>query len=68
MKISKVLVKNKSINYPIFIGAGSINLVRKKIKSYCPNAKKIAIVLDKNVPNKLKKKVRLQLKDYKLFI
>ncbi len=67
MKISKIRIRNNNINYPIFIGLGTINLIRKKIKNYCPAAKKIALVLDKNIPNKYKQKLKQQLKNYKLF-
>ena len=67
MKISKIRIRNNNINYPIFIGFGTINLIRKKIKNYCPAAKKIALVLDKNIPNKYKQKLKQQLKNYKLF-
>ena len=67
MKISKIRIRNNDINYPIFIGFGTINLIRKKIKNYCPTAKKIALVLDKNIPNKYKQKLKQQLKNYKLF-
>ena len=67
MKISKIQIRNNNINYPIFIGLGTINLIREKIKNHCPTAKKIALVLDKNIPNKYKQKLKQQLKNYKLF-
>ena len=56
MKIHKIKVKNRETKYPIFIGSGALNLLRGQIKSTCPQTKKIALILDKNVPNQYKKK------------
>ena len=47
MKISKINVKNKNTNYPIFIGNGVINLLGKQIKKLCPKSKKVVIIFQK---------------------
>ena len=62
MKNQEIKFKSKSHNYSIIIGRNSINLLPKKIKLLCPKSKKIAFIIDKNVPIKfkidLKKKVK----------
>ena len=68
MKISKINVKNKNTNYPIFIGNGVINLLGKQIKKLCPKSKKVVIIFDKRIPNKYKFKIKKQVKNYKLYI
>ena len=45
MKISKIQVKNKNTNYPIFIGNEAINLLGKQIKKLCPKTKKVGLSL-----------------------
>ena len=67
MKINKIKVKNKDAKYPIFIGSGALNLLGHQIKSTCPKTKKIALILDKNVPKQFKKKVKRTLKSYKVY-
>tara|TARA_Y100000996_G_scaffold414992_1_gene407704 strand:- start:755 stop:1858 length:1104 start_codon:yes stop_codon:yes gene_type:complete len=66
MKISKI--QNSNMSYPIFIGNGAINMLGKKINFYCENASKVAVILDKNVPQKFKKILKKQLKKYKIYI
>jgi len=68
MKISKIRLKNKNTDYSIFIGNGSINLLGKQIKKLCPKTKKIGLILDKNIPNKYKKKIKKQIKNYKVYV
>ena len=67
MKANKINLKNKSTNYPIFIGNGALNLLKSQIKSLCPETKKITIILDKNIPNKYKKKIKKNLRSYKVY-
>ena len=57
MKIDRINVKNKDMNYPIFIGGGALNLLSKQLKVLCPGSKKVALILDKNVPYFYKKKL-----------
>ena len=72
MKLKKFMkttkIKNKGIDYPIFVGAGSINILNKTIKIMLQNAKKIAIIFDKKVPVKYKNIIKKQLKNYKIYI
>ena len=67
MKINKIKVKNNNTNYPIFIGNGSMNLLSKQIKLICPNTKKVALILDKNIPSREKKRIKKQLKNYIIY-
>ena len=68
MKISKIRVKNKNTDYSIFIGNGTINLLGKQIKRLCPKTKKVALILDKKIPAKYKKKIKKQIKNYKVYV
>ena len=68
MKVSKIPVKNKNTNYSIFVGSGTINLLGKQIKKLCPKTKKVGLILDKNIPNKYKKKIKKQIKNYKVYV
>lgn len=67
MKISKILVKNKSINYPILIGSNIIGQLKKNVIQVCPKLKKVALIIDKNIPFHLKKRIKNQFKNYDLF-
>ena len=68
MKISKIQVRNDNSDYPILIGNGALNLLRKNIKKFCPKAKKIGLILDKKIPNKYKNKIKKQIKNYKVYV
>ena len=68
MKVSKIRVKNKNTNYSIFIGNGAINLLGRQVKKLCPKTKKVGLILDKKIPNKYKKEIKKQLKNYKVYI
>ena len=68
MRINRINLKNKHTNYPIFIGDGAVRLLGKQIKFLCPKTKKIALILDKNIPNKYKKIIKRQLKNYKVYM
>lgn len=68
MSISKIKVKNINANYPIFIGNNILNRLPGKIKTICPGAKKIALVVDKNIPKKFKNKIKKSLKRYDIFV
>ena len=67
MKITKINVKIKDTKYPIIIGNGAINYLKQQIKSVCPKTKKIALILDKNIPSKQKKRIKRQLKSYSIY-
>ena len=66
MKITRINVKNKDTNYPVFVGNNALSLLRKQINSLSPETRKIALVLDKNIPQKYKKKIKSSLKKYQI--
>ena len=66
MKAQEIKFKNTSKNYSIIIGKNVLHLLSRKIKTLCPNTNKIAIIFDKKVPSKLRKKITVQLKNYDL--
>ncbi len=68
MKVDKIIVKTKETSYPIFVGNGAISLLKKQVNKLCPETKKVAIVFDKNVPNRFKIKIKKLLEKYKIFI
>ena len=63
----KINVKTKDAKYPIFIGNGSIKLLGKQIRFICPKTKKVALILDKNIPKEYKKRIKEQLKNYYVY-
>ena len=67
MKITKLKVKNLSSDYSIIIGSNILNQISKQIENLCPGAEKIALVVDKNVPNKFKIKLKKYLKKYTVY-
>ncbi len=67
MRIHKIKVKNREIDYSIFIGSGALSLLGKQIKYTCPQTKKVALILDKNIPGQYKKKVKRALSGYKVY-
>ena len=68
MRTTKLLVKNLSSNYSIIIGRNILNQIPNKIKTLCPNAKKIALVMDSKIPKKFKNKLKNILKKYDVYI
>ena len=68
MKIQEIKFKNHNHNYSILIGNGILSILPKKIKSLCPQAKKIALIVDTKVPNKFKKFIKNKLKNYNILI
>ena len=67
MKTTKLKVKNLNSNYSIIIGRNILNLISNQIKILCPGAKKVALIIDKNVPNKFKTNIKNYLKKYKIY-
>ncbi len=67
MKVSKLTIGNKNMNYPIFIGSGVLNSIKKRIREYCPETKKIALVIDKNIPFKYKKEIKQRLSSFEIY-
>ena len=68
MRVQEIKFKNLNQNYSIIIGNNILKILPKKIKSLCSKTKKIALIFDKGVPNKFKKKISDQLKAYELTI
>ena len=67
MKTQEIKFKDKSSSYSILIGKNIINHLPIKIKKICPKTKKIAIIMDNNVPKKFNKILKIKLKNYKLY-
>ena len=67
MKNQRVNFKDKNSSYSIIIGENILRLIPNEIKKICPGTKKIALIIDKNVPNKYKKVLKTRLKNYNLF-
>ena len=67
MKTTKLTVKNLSSSYSIIVGRNILNQTASHIKTLCPGAKKIALVLDKNVPTKFKNNLKNNLKKYQIY-
>ncbi len=66
MKNQKIKFKSENYNYEVLIGEDTLNVLPKKIKSLCPSTKKIALIIDKNVPLRFKSKFKNKLKNYSL--
>jgi len=67
MKNQEIKFQNKSERYSIFIGENSINLLPNKIKTLCPETKKIGVIVDKNIPSKYKQRLKKKLKGYEVY-
>ena len=52
-------IKFKSQGYSIIIGRNALNVLPKKIKILCPKVKKIALIIDKKVPQKFTKNLKI---------
>ena len=65
MKNQEIKFKDKASSYSIIIGHNTINNLPKKIKNICPKTKKIAIIIDNNIPGKFKQILKSKLKHYK---
>jgi 3-dehydroquinate synthase len=68
MRTVKLQVKNLNSNYSIIIGKNILSKIPSKIKTLCPGAKKIALVVDSKIPNKFKTKLKNILKKYDLHV
>ena len=67
MKTQRIKFRDKFSAYSILIGNKVISKLPYEIKKVCPNTKKIAIIIDKNVPSKFKFILKRSLKSYNLF-
>ena len=64
----KLIVKTKNKKYPIVIGENILKKINSFFKSYVPNCKKIALIVDNNVPNKITNNIRKSLKNYQILL
>jgi 3-dehydroquinate synthase len=67
MKTTRLKVKNLNSNYPIIIGKNILNQISSQVKTLCPSAEKVALIVDKNVPNKFKIKLKKYLNKYTVY-
>ena len=67
MPITKINVKLNNGTYQIVIGENILSSCNQLIKKVCPKTKKIALLIDKNVPTKFIKIISKSLKNYKVF-
>ena len=67
MKAQEIKFKNLNKNYSILIGNNILKILPNKIKSLCPQTKKIALIFAKGIPSKYKKSISKNLKKYELF-
>jgi len=68
MRKTNLQVKNLNIGYPIIIGKNILKQIPNKISIICPDAKKIAIVVDKKIPKKFKDRLKNLLKKYDVYV
>ena len=64
MKINQI----KASKYSIIIGRNSISLLSKELKKLCPKCQKVAIIIDRKIPKKFLKKIKSNLKKYRIFV
>ena len=67
MTISEIKFKGKNDNYSIFIGKNAINILTNKLRAVCPKTKKIALIVDKNIPKRFIRILKHKLQNYSLF-
>ena len=55
MKRINIEISKDKDTYSIEIGKNVINQLPKKIGKYCPKTENVALIVDKNIPGRLKK-------------
>ena len=68
MKVHNIKVKNLDKDYSILVGNNILKILPHKVRSLCPETKKIALIFDKQIPSKYKKKISISLKKYEISI
>ena len=68
MKNQEIKFKNLTHNYSILVGSNTLGLLPQRIKLLCPKTKKIALIVDRNIPIKFIKIVKNKLRDYYVFV
>ena len=66
MKNLEIKFNSQGYKYSILIGKNTISKLPKKLKLLCPDTKKIAFIIDKNVPSGSKRYLK-KIKNYDLF-
>ena len=66
MSVQQIRFKGSKNSYSILIGNKILSLLPRKIKSLCPKTRKIAVIIDKKVPNKFKKSLKYNLKKFEV--
>lgn len=66
MKNQEIRFKNKNQSYSVIIGKNAVQILPEKIKVLCPRTKKIAVIIDRNIPLKFKRNLKIKLKNYDL--
>ena len=66
MKTQEIKFKNLNKKYSILIGNNILKILPNKVRSLCPQTKKIAIIFDERVPKKYKRNISKYLKRYEL--
>lgn len=66
MKNQEIKFKKNNQSYSVIIGKNILKILPKKIKSFCPKTKKIALIVDTNIPVKFKNDLKKILKNYNL--
>ena len=67
MKNTKLIVRTKSGQYPIFIGSNLIGNISKILRENLRNYNKCLLIIDKNVPVKIIKKILNSLKKNEIY-
>ena len=68
MKNQEIKFRDNLDSYSVFIGSNTLNILPHQIKKLCPKTKKIALIIDKKIPNKFKKILKRKLKNYNVFL
>ena len=66
MKKKEIKFRSLSNNYSVIIGNNILGYLNKKIKLLCPKTKKVAVIFDRNVPQKFRTILKEELKNYHL--
>ena len=66
MKIQEIKFNNLNRNYSILIGHNILKVLPEKIKILCPQTKKVALIFDRQIPEKKRKIIISNLKKYEL--
>ena len=68
MQVTRIKVNNINSNYSIIIGKDVLKQIPSRIKTLCPLAKKIILIVDKKIPKKYKYKLKNILNKYEIYI